>query len=59
MVLPRLYTCPSVSARAWGVEFELTITAVAADSNSEATASVTLPVKLVRDASRGGGHTLG
>ena len=49
MVLPRLYTCPSVSARAWGVSFELSIAAVAGDaSGAEASASVQLPITLVR-----------
>ena len=48
MVLPRLYTCPSASTRTWGVNFELSIAAVAADGQSEATAAVQVPISLVR-----------
>ena len=48
MVLPRLYTCPTAAARTWGVSFELTVTAIASDGQSEASASVLLPITLVR-----------
>lgn len=48
MVLPRLYTCPSVSTRTWGVNFELTISVYVEDGQSEAVAAVKLPLTLLR-----------
>ena len=50
LVLPRLYTCPTVDAGTWGVEFELSVVATL-DSGSEGacvTASTRMPLRLVR-----------
>ncbi len=51
LVLPRLYTCPSVSADTWGVEFELSVTATMESDGAHSpyfTASSRLPLRLVR-----------
>ena len=46
LVLPRLYTCPTVDAQTWGVEFELSATATL--EGEGATVSTRLPLRLVR-----------
>lgn len=56
MVLPRLYTCPSVSTRTWGVNFELTVAVHVDDGQSEATAAVKLPLTLLRTPRTGNIH---
>jgi hypothetical protein len=52
LVLPRLYTCPSVDAETWGVEFELSVTATLEGDGTEhsayCTASSRMPLRLVR-----------
>ena len=48
LVLPRLYTCPSADTETWGVEFELAVSAVVEGPGGFATASVRLPLRLVR-----------
>lgn len=49
LVLPRLYTCPTVDADSWGVEFELSVTAVMeTHGGAYATACARMPLQLVR-----------
>lgn len=48
LVLPRLFTCPSIDADTWGVGFELAATAVMELHGGVVTASARLPVRLVR-----------
>ena len=48
VVLPRLYTCPSVNGHSWGVSFELAITAIAGPPQTETTATVRMPITLAR-----------
>ena len=51
LVLPRLYTCPSVDAETWGVDFELSVAAtleVDSERGTYATASTRMPLRLVR-----------
>ncbi len=51
LVLPRLYTCPSVETETWGVEFELSVAATLegeGGNSSYFTASTRLPLRLVR-----------
>ncbi len=50
LVLPRLYTCPTVDADSWGVEFELGVCAVfeVHGGSAYATASARMPLRLVR-----------
>lgn len=49
LILPRLYTCPTVDADVFGVEFELSVTAVMESrAGMYVTASARLPLKLVR-----------
>ena len=54
LVLPRLYTCPTVDADCWGVEFELGVTAVmdVRGGSSYTTASARMPLRLVRTLKR-------
>lgn len=50
LVLPRLYTCPTVDAGTWGVEFELSVVATL-DTGVEGTyvtASTRMPLRLAR-----------
>lgn len=53
-VLPRLFTCPSINTDTWGVEFELSATAVVELHGGQVTASARCPLRLVRGASPDG-----
>jgi hypothetical protein len=50
LVLPRLYTCPTVDADTWGVEFELSVVATldTGSDGAHVTFSTRMPLRLVR-----------